>query len=421
MRRPTLSATALALGSILATTTDAPAQHHAAPHVSAPHVSMPHVAQPPHMQVPHMMQPQFFYMPPRPQPRPHANAIHPNHANASANAAAVHPNTAAAHPARANTTANAHTNAAKPAHPHAAGAGGTATANARAHANPASTAHNGAGAAAGASSSIAPGMTPQNTMHFPANNVLNFPANNVLHFPSQVSVVNTGLPTLNFPSQASIFPFPTMSGALGGSMHFPSFVTNLGGAAVVPGTLSRSTSIPAAMLATPVGVGGMVHGFHTHYWGRRIPYYGSYRNYTNSNAAQQHMNRLIADLDALQPGFSTTSYHHNRLQGDIMAVSLNYRRPSSTLVHGLARSLAQGMTRRQSPTIDTAQLAQGLRIVVNGGHLPPAEVNQAIMQSQFLLQQGGFAPADAKAVVAGMHAVVGQAQLGPGVGSGMIR
>jgi hypothetical protein len=70
------------------------------------------------------------------------------------------------------------------------------------------------------------------------------------------------------------------------------------------------------------------------------------------------------------------------------------------------------MTRRQSPTINTAMLAQGLRMVVNGGHLPMNEVNTAIQQSQALLHDGGLAPADVKAIVSEMHAVVGQARLG---------
>lgn len=403
MRRLTLSAPALA--AALAVAPAAIAQHHAAaPHVSQPHMQAPqfqaHYYQPPMMQVPHMMQPQFHAM-----GQIHANTPRPSHANASANHAT---------PANASKTTHAHTNA---------GANSQANANTHnttAHAHPAT-----------ASASLAPGKTPQNTMHFPSNNVIhfpqnnviNFPQNNVIHFPSEVSVVNTGLPTLNFPSQTSIYPFPTVSGALGASgAHLPSFVTNLGGGAIVPGTSARTSAIPTSMLATPLGVGGMAQGLHNHYFrSGRVPYYGSYRNYANSNAAQQHMNRLIADLDALQPGFTTTSYHHNRLQGDLVAVSVNYHRPSSTMVHQLARSLAIGMTHRQSPAINTASLAQGLRIVVNGGHLNPNEVNAAIQQSQYLLLEGGFTPAHAKAVVSDMHAVVGQARIGQGNGFGMIR
>ena len=334
-----------------------------------------------------MMQPQFHAF-----GQIHANTPKSSHAKTSANQAM---------PA----------NAAKSSHTHSHSNSQT---NAAAH-NATATAHPANAAAA----PLAAGKTPQNTMHFPANNVINFPANvinfpqnNVIHFPSEVSVVNTGLPTLNFPSQTSIFPFPTVNnaslGAAGAS--FPSFVTNLGGAAIVPGSSSRTSAVPTSMLATPLGVGGMAQGLHNHYFrSGRVPYYGNYRNYTSSNSAQQHMNRLIADLDALQPGFTTTSTHHNRLQGDLMAVSVNYHRPSSTMVHQLARNLAIGMTHRQSPAMDTASLAQGLRIVVNGGHLNPNEVNTAIQQSQYLLQEGGFSPAHVKAVVSDMHAVVGQA------------
>ncbi len=64
---------------------------------------------------------------------------------------------------------------------------------------------------------------------------------------------------------------------------------------------------------------------------------------------------------------------------------------------------------------------QGLRIVVNGGHLAQGDVNGAIQQSQFLLQQGGFTPADTKAVVSDMHALVGQARLNQGNAYGMVR
>jgi hypothetical protein len=384
---------------------------------------MPHMVQPPPMQVPHMMQPQFFYMPGfQAQVRPHAIPAHPNttHPNTAqpntAHANAVHPNAASASANLSGHSNAVHANTAHPNTAHANAAHVGVAKSSHTNTTNANTSLGAAGHAAAAASTLAPGMTPNNTMHFPSNNVINFPANNVLNFPSQVSVVNTGLPTLNFPSQASIYPFPTMSGGLGGQSQFPSYVTNLGSAALVPGTTARSHAIPTAMLATPVGLGGMAHGFNTHYWGRRIPYYGSYGNYTSTNTAQQHMNRLIADLDSLAPGFQTTNYHYNRLQGDMMAVSLNYRRPQSNLVHGLSRSIALGMTRRQSPTINTAALAQGLRIVVNAGHLPPGEVNTAIAQSQYLLHEGGLAPADVKAVVADMHAIAGQAQLGLGYG-----
>lgn len=414
MRRLTLSAPALA--AVLAVAPAAVAQHHAAvPHVSQPHMQAPHFEahyyQPPMMQVPHMMQPQFHAM-----SQIYANAGRSSHANKSTGGAMPALGAKAGHtPGHSHPQTSVHPRANATAH-NSASAHPTNTASA----HPSNT----------ASAALAPGKTPQNTMnfpsnnviHFPSNNVINFPQNNVIHFPSEVSVLNTGLPTLNFPSQASIFPFPTVSGAVGGGFHFPSFVTSLGAGAIVPGSSARSSSIPTSMLATPLGVGGMTQGLHNHYFrSGRVPYYGSYRNYTSSNAAQQHMNRLIADLDALQPGFSTTSYHQNRLQGDLMAVSVNYHRPSTTMVHQLARNLAIGMTHRQNPTINTASLAQGLRIVVNGGHLNPTEVNTAIQQSQYLLQEGGFTPAHLKAVVSDMHAVVGQAQLNRGNGFGTIR
>ena len=49
-------------------------------------------------------------------------------------------------------------------------------------------------------------------------------------------------------------------------------------------------------------------------------------------------------------------------------------------------------------------------VVVNGGHMPSWETNQAIAYSHSVMLHGGLNNADAQTVVGDMHAVVNQAR-----------
>jgi hypothetical protein len=162
-----------------------------------------------------------------------------------------------------------------------------------------------------------------------------------------------------------------------------------------------------------LGMGSIVHGVHPtisygHYY--NYPGYSSYRNYSGSNQAQRHLQKVINDLNTLQPGFSVGPYHQNVLKNDLMALTISGRRPSYNVVSQLSGDLAVSMARRGSSSIDTHQLAVALRVVVNGGHMPSWETNQAITYSQNVMLHGGLSAPDVQAVTNSMHLVVNQAR-----------
>jgi hypothetical protein len=243
-----------------------------------------------------------------------------------------------------------------------------------------------------------------------------------MHFPSQVSILNTGLPTMNFPSQAFSFQMPTMNFP-GQTMRFPGGGTSLGVFSSIPMTNGMGTvtgvsgganqHLGSSTLGLTLGMGNIVHGVHPHvsyaaYYA--FPGYSFYHHYNGTSAAQRHLQKVITDLDTLSPGFSVGPYHQNVLRNDLMALTTAGRRPSYAVVEHLAGDLAVSLARRGSPAINTHQMAVALRAVVNGGHLPGWETDRAISYSHDLMVQGGMNYADVQAVVSDMHAVVNHAR-----------
>jgi hypothetical protein len=397
--------------SVLALAIAAPAiaQHKGG--TSAPHHAAP--AQNHNSGGQHMQMPDFFFMPPmmQNQAQHRTTTAKPPH-NTNNMAAAAHNNSTAAatHNTNALATKAGHTNAttgtAKAGHTNAM-AGTAKTGHTSAGVATAKTGHG--SVTAGTNSTFV--STPTGGNGLPT-----------MHFPSEVSVMNTGLPTMNFPSEAFNFQMPTMNFP-NNAFHFPASGLSLGAFSSFPTSASSgqfnataghgNANLGSSTIGMTLGMGSIVHGVHPtisygHYY--NYPGYSTYRNYTGSNLAQRHLQRVINDLDALQPGFNVGPYHQNTLKNDLMALTISGRRPSYNMVNQLSGDLAVSMARRGSSTINTHQLAVALRVVLNGGHLPTWETNQAIGYSQNVMLHGGLSAPDVQAVTNSMQAVVNQAR-----------
>jgi len=284
--------------------------------------------------------------------------------------------------------------------------------------------------------SYAPMNFPNNAMHFPNNNInfpnpaLNFPSNNIT-FPNQ----NITFPNQNltFPNQAFHFP--------NSAFNFPNYNTNFNNGMIDYSSYgngnysnasnhsrSKGAKSPSAhpldipntapMMGFGVGFGAAYAAAPHHYRGTthhyRTPrqstaYRTNGQNYGSTlTPAQRHYNKFVNDLDSLPPQFQVLDTHRNILNTDMQGLVEGSDHPTATAVQQLSHNLAGAMTRRKSQVINTAMLANDIRYVMNSGHLPKAEVDRAISQTQNVLKEGGFSPADVRLIVADMHAVAGQ-------------
>src|SRR5579864_3469644 len=136
-------------------------------------------------------------------------------------------------------------------------------------------------------------------------------------------------------------------------------------------------------------VGGLYvrHAGYGYSYGRGY-YHPTYRIYptTTVNPAMLRFRKLIADLDSITPKTPVTQVQKNILRTDMMAVAERAPKPNTPLVQTLADNLADSLTRRQIPLLDTADLAGDLKVVMNSAYVPDMEVTQAIRQAETILK-----------------------------------
>jgi hypothetical protein len=170
-------------------------------------------------------------------------------------------------------------------------------------------------------------------------------------------------------------------------------------------------------VSSAYGYGGSYLGYRGHgrYYGRPSyyfrPRYYRIRQATGVNPALRNLQQLIADLDALRPKTAVTQVHRSILRTDLIAVAERSRRPDPALVQPLADHLADALTRRKMPLLDTADLAWNLKAVMNSTHLNPMQSQQAITQAETLLKAGRVSQLDLQMVSRDMRAIASQPPL----------
>jgi len=264
-------------------------------------------------------------------------------------------------------------------------------------------------------------------MHFPNQNIT-FPNQNIT-FPNQ----NITFPNQNitFPNQNITFPnnainFPTYAGNSNNGFNYSygnGYYGNSSNSSRSKGTRAPNASLPQMPNATPMmafGVGFSAasavvpHHYRvsSHHYGvpnRSAAYRANGTNQANTlTPAQRHYTRLVNDIDMLSPQFQVLDTHRNKLKADIQLLVEGSNQPTASTVQQLSHNLANAMTRRTNPVLNTSILADDIRYVMNSGQLPKADVDQAISQTQNVLKEGGFTRDDIQLVVADMHAVAGE-------------
>jgi hypothetical protein len=169
-------------------------------------------------------------------------------------------------------------------------------------------------------------------------------------------------------------------------------------------TTAAATTAPGAVVATSPGRyygGGRRYYGYGRYWRRSY-----YRPTNQMSGPMRRLRKLIADLDALTPGTQVTQVHKNMLKNDLMAVAEHIPRPTTPPVQLLADHLADGLTHRTVPLLNTMELAGDLKAVMNAAHISNGAVKTASTESQMLLKGSGVKQADVTAIANDLKAVV---------------
>jgi hypothetical protein len=137
------------------------------------------------------------------------------------------------------------------------------------------------------------------------------------------------------------------------------------------------------------------------YWRR-----SSYRPTNQMSGPMRRLQKLIADLDTLAPGRQVSQVHKNMLKYDLMAVAEGVPRPTHPPVQQLANDLAEGLTHRSVPALNTMELAGNLKAVMNTAHFARSDVNTAMNQGTMLLKGSGVQQAHLQAITSDLTAVL---------------
>ena len=220
--------------------------------------------------------------------------------------------------------------------------------------------------------------------------------------------------TMNFPSNAITFPNGVMNFPSNGIATYGS-INNIGSGSypALTGGSYQSNGISAAMLGMPVGIGGVYHGItnhhryshHSRYNGSRYALRGYRSNQSTLTTAQKHYFAVVNDLEYLGPHTIVSGNDQNKFHRDVAAMATGVRASNGPSLSILTNRLADAMVRRKSPTINTAQIAQGLRAAVYPASSDtPAQAEAAIHQAQVALRQGGVPAGEVQEIGAEMQA-----------------
>ncbi|HEV3121043.1 MAG TPA: hypothetical protein VGY53_04035, partial [Isosphaeraceae bacterium] len=123
-----------------------------------------------------------------------------------------------------------------------------------------------------------------------------------------------------------------------------------------------------------------------------------------------------ADLDALSPGTQVSQVHKNMLKYDLMAVSEGLPKPTTVPVQQLANDLAEGLTHRSVPVLNTMELAGDLKAVMNTAHLARFDVSTAMNEGAILLKGSGVQQAQVQAITTDLKAVLASVPVNQALG-----
>lgn len=156
--------------------------------------------------------------------------------------------------------------------------------------------------------------------------------------------------------------------------------------------------------------------YHRDYYGnQRRSYYPtrSYRRYPVTRPVSprvQRLARLKADLDALAPRAPVTLADKETLKNDLLAVAEGSTKPGSTVVQTLSNHLVDALIKRRRPVVDTMNLANDLKSVMNSGNASGADALGAITRGEATLKAAGIDQSRLESIRTDLNAVASEAR-----------
>ena len=108
-----------------------------------------------------------------------------------------------------------------------------------------------------------------------------------------------------------------------------------------------------------------------------------------SQAQQQSIDKLSADLSAIKPGSEATADQKQQIATDILALAKGVSKPSKENLAKLVNNLAAILSDKGTSITQHPQLAKSINVIVNSGNLPLAQSQAFIKAALDALKSGG--------------------------------
>jgi hypothetical protein len=124
-----------------------------------------------------------------------------------------------------------------------------------------------------------------------------------------------------------------------------------------------------------------------------------------SQAQQQSIDKLQADLAAIKAGSKVTAEARQQLAADCTNLAKGAVKPSKALVTKLADDLSAALADKSVSAAEPAQLAKEINIVVNSGRLSATQAQTFIKASQESLKASGVSAQAAQTIGGDLAAI----------------
>lgn len=129
-----------------------------------------------------------------------------------------------------------------------------------------------------------------------------------------------------------------------------------------------------------------------------------------SQAQQQAIDKLSADLAAIKPGAEATKDQKQSLVTDMSVLAKGSTKPSQSSLSKLADDLAAALSDKNVTIKDPSTLSKNINILVNSGNLPATQVQTFIKAAQEALKATGAADQQVQALASNLKSITSELQ-----------
>lgn len=108
-----------------------------------------------------------------------------------------------------------------------------------------------------------------------------------------------------------------------------------------------------------------------------------------SQAQQQNIDKLSADLSAIKPGAEASADQKQQIAADIQSLSKGVSKPSKESLTKLVNNLSTILSDKSTSLTQQPQLAKSINVVVNSGNLSLGQAQAFIKGALDALKSGG--------------------------------